>query len=161
MDRARCFKCHKLSHLARECTASLDSPGSTYHGTTFTPGYSYSRYRPSPHSTRCKGSNVFDEEVADIAQVHCDSELFEFELSISPPYAREIFVETLNFGSILEPLVLFLTLSPFVSFLEPAVFQNNRSSLSHAEFVEEAIQDFPCRIRHYVESMQMLCHKAM
>ena len=53
-----------------------------------------------------QSSNVFDEEVADIAQVHCDSELFEFELSISPPYAREIFVETLNFGSILEPLVL-------------------------------------------------------
>ena len=72
-----------------------------------------------------QSSNVFDEEVADIAQVHCDSELFEFELSISPPYAREISVETLNFGSILEPLVLFLTLLPFVSFLEPAVFQNN------------------------------------
>ena len=31
---------------------------------------------------------------------------------------------------------------PFVSFPEPAVFKNNRSSLSHAEFVEEAIQDF-------------------
>ena len=30
----------------------------------------------------------------------------------------------------------------FVSFPEPAVFKNNRSSLSHAEFVEEAIQDF-------------------
>ena len=30
---------------------------------------------------------------------------------------------------------------PFVSFLEPAVFKNNRSSLSHAEFVEETIQD--------------------
>ena len=29
----------------------------------------------------------------------------------------------------------------FVSFPEPAVFKNNRSSLSHAEFVEEAIQD--------------------
>ena len=32
-------------------------------------------------------------------------------------------------------------LLPFVSFPEPAVFKNNRSSLSHAEFVEEAIQD--------------------
>ena len=30
---------------------------------------------------------------------------------------------------------------PFVSFPEPAVFKNNRSSLSHAEFVEEAVQD--------------------
>ena len=30
---------------------------------------------------------------------------------------------------------------PFVSFPEPAVFKNNRSSLSHVEFVEETIQD--------------------
>ena len=30
---------------------------------------------------------------------------------------------------------------PFVSLPEPAVFKNNRSSLSHAEFVEEAVQD--------------------
>ena len=29
---------------------------------------------------------------------------------------------------------------PFVTFPEPAVFKNNRSSLSHVEFVEEAIQ---------------------
>ena len=32
-------------------------------------------------------------------------------------------------------------LLPFVSFPEPAAFKNNRSSLSHAQFVEEAIQD--------------------
>ena len=31
-------------------------------------------------------------------------------------------------------------LLPFVSCPEPAVFKNNRSSLSHAEFVEEAIR---------------------
>ena len=37
----------------------------------------------------------------------------------------------------------------FVSFPEPAVFKNNRSSLSHAEFVEEAIQDF-------IESVRIL-----
>ena len=59
-----------------------------------------------------QSSNVFDEEVADIAQVHCDSELFEFELVLvgRVSTSREIFVETSNFGSILEPLVLFLTL---------------------------------------------------
>ena len=32
-----------------------------------------------------QSSNVFDEEVADIAQVHCDSESIEFELSTSLP----------------------------------------------------------------------------
>ena len=30
---------------------------------------------------------------------------------------------------------------PLVSFPEPAGLKNNRSSLSHVEFVEEAIQD--------------------
>ena len=39
-------------------------------------------------------------------------------------------------------------------------------SVSSVYFVEGAdisvgIKDYPCRIRHYVESMQMLCHKAM
>ena len=59
-----------------------------------------------------QSSNVFNEEVTDIAQVHCDSELFEFELSTSPPCVnvKGNFVETSNFGSILEPLDLFLTL---------------------------------------------------
>jgi len=32
-------------------------------------------------------------------------------------------------------------LLPFISFPEPAVFKNNRSSLSHADFVEDAIRD--------------------
>ena len=60
-----------------------------------------------------QSSNVFDDEVADIAQVHCGSELFEFELSTSSPAVStsgEIFVETLIFGSVLEPLALSLTL---------------------------------------------------
>ena len=39
-----------------------------------------------PTLNTVKSSNVFDEEVADIAQVHCDSELFE--LGTSPPCVR-------------------------------------------------------------------------
>ena len=59
-----------------------------------------------------QSSNVFDEEVADIAQVHCHSELFEFELSTSPPCVniKGNLRRNVEFGSILEPLVLFLTL---------------------------------------------------
>ena len=38
-----------------------------------------------PTLNSVQSSNIFDEEVADIAQVHCDNELFEFELSTSPP----------------------------------------------------------------------------
>ena len=95
-----------------------------------------------------QSSNVFDEEVADIAQVHCDSELFEFELSTSPPCVnvkgnlRRNFEFWKHIGTpsfILNVIERGYLLS-FVSFPEPAVFKNNRSSLSHAEFVEEAIQ---------------------
>ena len=32
-----------------------------------------------------KSSDVFDDKVADIVQIHCNSELFEFELSSSLP----------------------------------------------------------------------------
>ena len=39
----------------------------------------------NPHSTRGRSSDVFVEEGADIAQVHCESELFEFQLSNCPP----------------------------------------------------------------------------
>ena len=49
---------------------------------------SYSPYTDpvkEPKFNPVQSSNFFDEEVADIAQVHCDSELFEFELSTSPP----------------------------------------------------------------------------
>ena len=38
-----------------------------------------------PTVSPVQSSNVFDDEVADIAQVHCDSEFFEFELSASSP----------------------------------------------------------------------------
>ena len=38
-----------------------------------------------PKLNPVQSSNVVDEEVAEIARVHCDSELFEFDLSTSPP----------------------------------------------------------------------------
>ena len=49
-------------------------------------------------------SEVFEEEVADIAQVHCESELFEFELTDHPPAVRlkEIFKKNYNFGRALD-----------------------------------------------------------
>ena len=87
VDRARCFKCHKLGDWARECTVSWDSPRSAYRKTTFTPGYSYSPYRfvTEPTLNPVQSRNVFDEKVADISQVHCDSELFAFEIDTIPP----------------------------------------------------------------------------
>lgn len=72
-----------------------------------------------------QSSNVFDEEVADIAQVHCDSELFEFELSTSPPCVNVKGNLRRNFfGSVLELLVLFLTLKKGDVCCLSLVFQN-------------------------------------
>ena len=96
-----------------------------------------------------QSSNVFDDEVADIAQVHCDSELFEFELSTSSPSVNVKgnlrkqfgFWKRIGAPSFILNVIERGYLLPFVSFPESAVFKNNRSSLSHAEFVEEAIQD--------------------
>ena len=73
-----------------------------------------------------QSSNVFDEEVADIAQVHCDSELFEFELSTSPPCVE--FWKRIGTPSFILNVIERGYLLPFVSFPEPAVFKNNRSS---------------------------------
>ena len=96
-----------------------------------------------------QSSNVFDDEVADIGQVHCDSELFEFELSTSSPSVnvKGNLRRNFDFWKRIETLSFILNiiergyLLPFVSFPEPAVFKNNRSSLSHADFVEDAIRD--------------------
>ena len=96
-----------------------------------------------------QSSNVFDEEVADIAQVHCDSELFEFELSTSPPCVnvkgnlRRNFEIWKHIGtpSFILNVIERGYLLPLVSFPEPVVFKNSISPLSHAELVEEAIQD--------------------
>ena len=96
-----------------------------------------------------QSSNVFDDEVADIAQVHCDSELFEFELSTSSTSVnvrRNLrrnfdFWKRIGTPSFIRNVIERGYLLPFVSFSEPVVFKNNRSSLSHAEFVEEAIRD--------------------
>ena len=95
-----------------------------------------------------QSSNVFDDEVADIAQVHCDSELFEFELSTSSPSVnvrgnlrRNLDLwKRIGTSSFILNVIERGYMLPFVSFPEPAAFKNNRSSLSHAQFVEEAIR---------------------
>ena len=96
-----------------------------------------------------QSSNVVDEKVTEIARVHCDSELFEFDLSTSPPCVnikgklrRDVELwKCIRTPSFVLNVIERGYLSPFVSFPEPAVFKTNRSSLSHAEFVEEAIQE--------------------
>lgn len=87
-----------------------------------------------------QSSNVFDEEVADIAQVHCDSELFEFELSASPPCVNVKgnlrrnfeFWKRIGTPSFILNVIERGYLLPFLSFTEPGDFKNNRSSLSHS-----------------------------
>ena len=103
----------------------------------------------SPRVNPVQSSNVFDDEVADIAQVHYDSELFEFELSTSSPGVsvkgnlrrKKDFWKRIETPSFILNVIERGYLLPFVSFPEPAVFKNNRSSLSHADIVEDAIRD--------------------
>ena len=81
-----------------------------------------------------QSSNVVDEEVADIAQVHCDSELFDFELSTSPPCVnvkgnlRRNFKFWKHIGtpSFILNVIKRGYLLPFVSFPEPAVFKKQQ-----------------------------------
>ena len=151
LDRARCFKCHILGHWARECTATGDSARSAYRGTAFTPGYSYSSYRPTLRAHSQSGTTptilykavMFLMTTLLIALVQCDCELFEFELSTSSPSVnvRGNLRRNLDFWKLYPQHYRRGYLLPFVSFPEPAVFKNNRSSLSHAQFVEEAIRD--------------------
>ena len=96
-------------------------------------------------------SEVFEEEVADIGQVLCKRELFEFELTddtVNPPLAN---VEgnlrrKLEFWKRIGTLKFILNIIergymlPFLSLPEPTTFKNKRSSLAHAEFVDDAIR---------------------
>ena len=50
-------------------------------GTHTAPADPVTELTPNP----VQSSNAFDEDVADIAEVHCDSELFMFELNTSQP----------------------------------------------------------------------------
>ena len=100
-----------------------------------------------------KSSEVFDEEVADIAQVHCENESFEFELSNHdhPPCVKLNvkgnlrknleFWQRIGIPNFILNVIERGYMLPFLSLPEPAVFKNNRSSLSYADFVEEATRE--------------------
>ena len=85
MNRARCFKCHTNLATGQE---NVLPPGIA-HEVLIAEPLSPQDIPTDPHSeptvNPVQSSNVFDDEVADIEQVHCDSELFEFEFSTSSP----------------------------------------------------------------------------
>ena len=112
------------------------------------------RTSPASPVTECNptpalNSEVFEEEVSDIAQVHCESELFEFELTDHPTLenVKGNLRRNLEFWKRIGTSRFILNviergyMLPFLSLPEPAVFRNNRSSLAHAEFVEDAIRE--------------------
>ena len=94
-------------------------------------------------------SEVFEEEVSDIAQVHCENDLFEFELTDHPPLEnvkgnlrRKLeFWKRIGTSKFILNVIERGYMLPFLSLPEPAVFRNNRSSLAHAKFVEDAIRE--------------------
>ena len=92
---------------------------------------------------------VFEEEVSDIAQVHCVNDSFEFELTDRPPLKnvkgnlrRKLeFWKRIGTSKFILNVIERGYMLPFLSHPEPAVFRNNRSSLAHAKFVEDAIRE--------------------
>lgn len=98
------------------------------------------------NDTAVLDSEVFEEEVSDIAQVHCENDLFEFELTDHPPLenVKGNLRRKLEFWKRIGTSKFILEkghMLPFLSLPEPAVFRNNRSSLAHAKFVEDAIRE--------------------
>ena len=101
------------------------------------------------NATPVLNSEVFEEEVSDIAQVHCENDLFEFELTDHPPLVnvkgnlrRKLeFWKRIGTSKFLLNVIERGYMLPFFSLPEPAVFRNNRSSLAHAKFVEDAIRE--------------------
>ena len=94
-------------------------------------------------------SEVFEEEVSDIMQVHCENDLFEFELTDHPPLEnvkgnrrrRLEFWKRIGTSKFILNVIERGYMLPFLSLPEPAVFRNNRSSSAHAKFVEDAIRE--------------------
>ena len=92
-------------------------------------------------------SEVFEEEVSDIAQVHCENDWFESELTDHPPLVnvKGHLRRKLEFWKRIGTSKFILNVTergymlPFLSLPEPAVFRNDRSSLAHAKFVEDDI----------------------
>ena len=99
------------------------------------------------NTTPVLNSEVFEEEVSDFAQVHCENDLFEFELTDHPPLVnvkgnlrRKLeFWRRIGTSKFILNVIERGYMLPSLSLLEPAVFRNNRSSLAHAKFVEDAI----------------------
>ena len=99
------------------------------------------------NTTPVLNSEVFEEEVSDIAQVHFENDLFEFELTDNPPLVnvkgnlRRKLWKRIGTSKFILNVIERGYILPFLSLPEPAVFRNNRSSLAHAKFVEDAIRE--------------------
>ena len=149
MDRARCFTDVISSATGQETVPAL---GQAPEMCSVDPALLQDiRTAPASPVRECNptapvlNSVVLEEEVSDIAQVH---ELFEFELTDHSPLVnvkgnlrRKLeFWKRIGASKFILNVIERGYMLPFISLPEPAVFRN-KSSLVHAEFVEDAIHE--------------------
>ena len=151
IDRARCFRSSKLGHWEE----IVPPYGPTKEMSTGEPVLPQDTAIVStmkvaePRRSLVQSSEVFDEEINEFAQVHCENKVFEFELCNRSPSAKVegnlrrnlAFWKRIGAPRFILNVIERGYLLPFLNLPEPAAFANNRSSLIHADFVEEAIRE--------------------
>ena len=145
VDRARCFKCHTNLATGQE---NVLPPGIAHEVLIAEPLSPQDIHAAptDPHSeptvNPVQSSNVFDDEVADIAQVHCDSELFGFELSTSSPSVNV----RGNLSSNFEFWKRIGTPSFILNVIEKGIFVTVRQFSGTRGFQKQQIVSLTCRV---------------
>ena len=145
MNRARCFKCHTNLATGQE---NVLPPGIAHEVLIAEPlspqdiHAAPTNSLSEPTVNPVQSSNVFDDEVADIAQVHCDSDLFEFELSTSSPSVNVRGNLSRNF----EFWKRIGTPSFILNVIEKGIFVTVRQFSGTSGFQKQQIVSLTCRV---------------
>ena len=131
--------------LGKRLCHAVDQPRKCPPGNRFCPRFQKEVSRRKVAEPKCslvQSSEVLDEEINEIAQVHCENKVLEFDLCNRSPSAnvKGNLRRNLAFWKRIETSKFILNVIdrryflPFLNLAEPAAFANSRSSLIHAVF---------------------------